>query len=276
MTLWLLFAICIASAFFIFWYPGWRRRRVLAVPLPQDWRELLEQHVPLYPWLSLPEREQLGDLVRIFLAEKQFHGCAGLEVTEPMRVVIAAQACLLLLNRRTDVYPGLRHILLYPGAFLYRGQHRNPDGTVTEVEEERLGESWQDGKVILSWDDILYDLEHPDDGHNVVLHEFAHQLDAENGSENGMPPLRHDEVAEWAAVMTREYEALQRAAAREEESFLDPYGATAPAEFFAVLTETFFELPYDLEHFHPALFAQLLRYYCSDPRRWYPPEPREA
>src|SRR5690606_40949582 len=105
-----------------------------------------------------------------------------------MRVVIAAQACLLLLNRRSDVYPALRHILLYPGAFLHRGEHHNPDGTVTEVEEERLGESWQEGKVILSWEDIVYDLDNPDDGHNVVLHEFAHQLDAENGSENGMPP----------------------------------------------------------------------------------------
>lgn len=272
MALWLLFGVCAGSAVLIFWYPQWRRRRVLAVPLPESWRELLEQHVPLYPWLSADEREQLCALVRIFLAEKRFHGCAGLDVTDAMRVVIAAQACMLLLNRRAGVYPQLQHILLYPGAFLHRGERHNADGTVSEVEEERLGESWQDGKVILSWDDILYDLDNPDDGHNVVLHEFAHQLDAESGSENGTPPLRHNDSAEWVALMTREYEALGRAAEAEQETFLDPYGATAPAEFFAVLTETFFELPNDLEHFHPDLFEQLLRFYQTDPRRWYPPE----
>jgi Mlc titration factor MtfA (ptsG expression regulator) len=272
MILWLLFALCVGSAFFIFWYPQWRRQRVLSQPLPDSWRDLLEQHMPLYPWLAVQEREQLCDLVRIFLAEKQFHGCAGLQVTEEMRVIIAAQACLLLLNRRTGVYPQLRHILLYPGAFMHRGEQLNEDGTVSEVEEERLGESWQEGKVILSWDDIVQDLEQPDDGHNVVLHEFAHQLDAESGSENGTPPLPHNTGSEWVAVMTREYEALGRAAECEEESFLDPYGATAPAEFFAVLTETFFELPFELEHFHPELFAQLLRFYQTDPRRWYPPQ----
>lgn len=272
MPLLLVVVACVLAALVIFVLPRWRRRRVLAQPLPVAWRELLEQHVPLFMWLLPQEREQLLDLLRLFLDQKQFHGCAGLDVTDEMRVVIAAQACLLLLNRPTALYPQLQHILVYPGAFVHRGEQLNADGTVSDVEEERLGESWHEGKVILSWDDILRDLEDPDDGHNVVLHEFAHQLDAESGSENGTPPLRHNDPAQWVAVMTREYEALGRAAAREQETFLDPYGATAPAEFFAVLTETFFELPFELEHFHPELFAQLLQFYQTDPRRWYPPQ----
>jgi len=271
MVLWLLFGVCVAAAVFIFWYPQWQRRRVLARPLPDSWRQLLEQHLPLYPWLLMQEREQLGRLVRLFLDQKQFHGCAGLEVTDEMRVVIAAQACLLLLNRRTDVYARLQHILVYPGAFVHRGERHNADGTVSEVAEEHLGESWHAGKVILSWQDIVEDLASPDDGHNVVLHEFAHQLDGDSGSENGTPPLRHNDSAQWVAVMTREYEALGHSAQRHQKSFLDPYGATAPAEFFAVLTETFFELPFELEHFHPDLFEQLLRFYQTDPRLWYPP-----
>jgi Mlc titration factor MtfA (ptsG expression regulator) len=272
MVLLLLLGVGLVSAGIIFWYPQWRRGRVLQEPVPVAWRDILEQRIALYMWLAPQEREQLLDLMRIFLDQKQFYGCAGLEVRDEMRVVIAAQACLLLLNRRTGVYPQLHHILLYPCAFVHRGEHHNPDGTVSDMAEERLGESWQDGKVILSWDDIEQDLEQPDDGHNVVLHEFAHQLDAETGSDNGTPLLRHNKGSEWVAVMTREYEALGRAAQRGKETFLDPYGATAPAEFFAVLTETFFELPYELEHFHPELFAQLLRYYQTDPRRWYPPE----
>jgi hypothetical protein len=270
MALWLLIVAGLVSAAVIFWYPQWRRRRVLQQPLPVAWRDILEQRLALYPWLAPQERAQLLDLLRIFLDQKQFHGCAGLEVTDEMRVVIAAQACLLLLNRRSAVYPRLQHILVYPGAFLHRGEQLNADGTVSDFAEERLGESWHEGKVILSWDDIEQDLEQPDDGHNVVLHEFAHQLDAESGSENGTPPLLHNKGSEWVVVMTREYEALGRAAERGQETFFDPYGATAPAEFFAVLTETFFELPHELEHFHPELFAQLLRFYQTDPRRWYP------
>lgn len=272
MVLLLLAGVELVSGSLIFWLPQWRRARVLQQPVPEQWRAILEQRVAVYMWLAPQERAQLLDLMRLFLDRKQFHGCAGLEVTDDMRVIIAAQACLLLLNRRTAVYPRLHNILLYPGAFVHRGERRNQDGTVSELQEERLGESWQDGKVILSWDDIEQDLEQPDDGHNVVLHEFAHQLDAEDGSVNGTPLLRHNQGSEWAAVMTREYAALERAVARQQDTFLDPYGATAPAEFFAVLTETFFELPYDLEHFHPELFAQLLRCYQTDPRRWYPPE----
>ena len=265
----LLFTILVAAFLLIFIYPRWRRRRVLAVPFPSDWEHLLARRLEAYEGLSRDERRQLQGLIRLFLAGKRFHGCGGLVITEEMRVCIAAQACLLLLNRRTALYPGLKHILVYPGAFVRAGEELNEDGTVSDVSRELLGESWREGKVILSWEDVDRDLDNPDDGVNVVLHEFAHQLDSENGSENGMPPLRHNDGATWKAVMTREYEALAAAAERGEETLLDPYGASAPAEFFAVLTETFFELPDELLHWHPELFEQIQRYYRVDPARWY-------
>ena len=269
MILFVVLAVCVLSAGVIFVYPRWRRRQVLATPFPAQWTALLSRRLQAFAGLAADERRQLLDLVRLFLAEKRFHGCGGLLVNDEMRVCIAAQACLLLLNRRTALYPGLGHILVYPAAFVRAGEEMNEDGTVSEVSKELLGESWHEGKVILSWEEVEHDLDHPDDGANVVLHEFAHQLDSENGSENGTPPLRHNDSAEWAAVMTREYDILMAAIDAGHDTFIDPYGATAPAEFFAVLTETFFELPEELKYYHPDLFEQLQRYYQVDPRRWY-------
>ncbi|MEQ8801578.1 M90 family metallopeptidase [Haliea sp.] len=249
--------------------PAWRRRRTLAAPFAPAWDALLTRRLEPYAGLAPVERQQLQDLVRLFLAGKHFHGCGGLEVSEDMRVCIAAQACLLLLNRRTRVFPGLQHILVYPGAFVREGEEWHEDGTVSEVSSELLGESWDAGKVILSWEDVDHDLDHFGDGFNVVLHEFAHQLDSESGSENGTPVLSAAESDEWVRVMTREYEVLAAAADRGEDTLLDPYGASAPAEFFAVITETFFELPDQLRERHPELFALLRDYYRVDPAGWY-------
>ena len=192
-----------------------------------------------------------------------------------MRACVAAQACLLLLNRKTGVFPGLQHILVYPAAFVREGEEWHEDGTVSEVSSELLGEFWDAGKVILSWEGVDRDLDDFGDGFNVVLHEFAHQLDSESGSENGTPPLPAAESAVWASVMTREYEALAAGAERGEDTLLDPYGASAPAEFFAVLTETFFELPDQLREQHPELFDLLRGYYHVDPAERYrsPPVP---
>lgn len=269
MTVFVLGLIVVAATLLLFVVPGWRRRRLLATPVAPAWEALLTRRVEAFRGLAPDERRQLLELLRLFLADKHFRGCDGLEVTEEMRVCIAAQACLLLLNRRTGIYPNLKHILLYPAPFVRRGEEHNEDGTVSEVSRELLGESWDAGKVILSWEDVDYDLDHSGDGCNVVFHEFAHQLDGENGSENGTPPLPHSDTGQWAQVMQREYEALGAAAERGDETLLDPYGATAPAEFFAVLTETFFELPDELRHCHPDLFEQLCQYYRVDPARWY-------
>ncbi len=269
MTLLVVVLIVALATLLIFILPAWRRRRVLARPFPADWDALLQRRLEPYPGLPDAERRQLQDLVRIFLASKRFHGCGGLEVSEEMRVCIAAQACLLLLNRRTGIYPHLHHILVYPGAFVREGEEWHEDGTVSVGSSELSGESWGAGKVILSWEDVNLDLDHFDDGFNVVLHEFAHQLDSESGSENGTPLLSGTVADEWAGIMTREHEALLAAAERDEETLLDPYGATAPAEFFAVATETFFELPDQLRDRHPELFKLLRRYYRVDPAQWY-------
>ncbi len=261
--------ILVLAAVLIFVVPAQRRRRTLAAPFPEAWDALLARRLEPYPGLAHAERQQLQDLVRLFLANKRFHGCGGLDVSEEMRVCIAAQACLLLLNRDTRVFPGLQHILVYPGAFVREGEELNEDGTVSEVSTELLGESWDAGKVILSWEDVDRDLNHFGDGFNVVLHEFSHQLDSESGSENGTPLMSAAESDEWVQVMTREYDVLVAAAEREEETLLDPYGASAPAEFFAVITETFFELPDQLRERHPELFTLLRRYYRVDPAQWY-------
>ncbi len=269
MILWAAVFVVALATVLIFILPARRRRRALAAPFPDAWDALLRRRLEPYAGLADPERRQLQDLVRLFLASKRFHGCGGLEVSEEMKVCIAAQACLLLLNRHTEGFPQLQHILVYPGAFLREGEEWHDDGTVSVGSSALLGESWDAGKVILSWEDVDRDLAHFDDGFNVVLHEFAHQLDSESGSENGTPLLSRADSDTWVRVMTREYESLVAAAERGEETLLDPYGATAPAEFFAVVTETFFELPDQLRVQHPELFSLLTAYYRVDPAGWY-------
>jgi len=266
----LLLVILVAAMLLAWLWPRWRRQQVLTQPVAADWLALIRSRMPLFERMQAREQQQLLDLVRLFLAEKSFHGCAGQQITDEVRVLIAAQACLLLLNRKTEIFPRLQHILVYPAAFTREAEEFNEDGTVSLVQKDLLGESWHYGKVILSWDDIEYGLANFGDGENVVLHEFAHQLDAESGSEDGTPPLRHNDSKLWGEVMRREYAALGHAAENEEETVMDPYGASDPVEFFAVATETFFELPGLLYDWHPRLFAELKRFYRVDPRAWQP------
>lgn len=257
----------IAAAIAFFW-PRWRRRRVLEQPFDSEWLEVVRETLPFFERMSEDERRQLLDLIKLFIAGKQFHGCNGQAIDDTIRVAIAAQACLLLLNRATSVFSGTRHILVYPDTYIHEGEVEGDDGVVSTFTEDRLGESWREGKVILSWDDVLYGLEDFGDGENVVLHEFAHQLDVENGTQDGAPTLKHNDPAEWKAVMTAAFEALSESADHDEETLLDPYGATDPAEFFAVATETFFERAEEMALDHPALFGELRKYYCVDPRQW--------
>ncbi len=246
-----------------------RRERLRALPFPDAWRRILERRFPLY--LNLPEeiRSELHGHIHVFLAEKQFEGCAGLVLTDEIRVTIAAQACLLLLHRRTDYYPRLYTILVYPGAYVAPVREER-HAVVTEGEEDRLGEAWEDGVIVLGWRDVLAGAADPDDGFNLVLHEFAHQLDHEDASTQGVPLLgREVEPAEWARVLRAEFERLQRDAEAGRPTMLDEYGATDAAEFFAVATEAFFEQPFELEEHHPELFTQLTHYYQQDPRRYF-------
>jgi hypothetical protein len=250
-------------------YPRWRRRRILARPFPAAWFAALHKALPFFHRLKPGEQQRLLDLIRLFIAGKQFHGCGGLAIDDEIRVVIAAHACLLLLNRKTAIYPRLQHILVYPADFIKEEEELHEDGVVSEVSVDLHGESWHYGKVILSWDKIEHDITHFRDGENVILHEFAHQLDSEAGGEDGAPELRQSRRDEWADVMSAEFAALNAAAERDEDTLIDPYGASDPAEFFAVVTEIFFSRPDEMAAEHPRLFAVLHEYYRVDPREWY-------
>ena len=248
---------------------AWRRARVRRQPFPAEWRVILRQRVPYFRSMPADLQLQLKKRIQVFLAEKPFIGCAGLEVTEEMRVTVAAQACLLLLNRRGDPFPGLRQVLMYPAPFLVDRVHTEAGGVLHERREALSGESWSQGQVILSWADVVDGADVPDDGRNVVIHEFAHQLDQESGSANGAPPLAgRGRRARWARVFSAEYARLQEAAAAGQSTLLDHYGAVNPAEFFAVASETFFERPVRLAEEYRALYDELRAYYRVDPLSW--------
>jgi Mlc titration factor MtfA (ptsG expression regulator) len=270
-------ALAAALALYPTW-ARWRHRRLHQRPFPAAWRQLLRRQFPLYNRLPPPLQKRLQGLVQVFVADVSFIGCQGLRVTDAMRVLVAAQACLLVLERPGGPpYPDLRQVLLYPGPFVVKAEHHQPGGVVSQGREVRLGESWQHGQVVLSWPDALAGAKAGVWGgmaldasaHNVVWHEFAHQLDQETGPANGAPVLRHGQSQRgWAAVFQREYEDLRWLTDAGEPTLIDPYGATAPEEFFAVVTETFFLHPQTLAHHHPALYEQLRFFYGLNPAQW--------
>lgn len=249
------------------------RRNLIATPLPAEWQAILEKRFPTFDRLPDPLRSRLSGIMQVFLAEKSFEACGGLkEITDEIRVVVAAQACLLLVGMKKHGYfPRLRSILIYPGAYRDR-RRRTFDLSDDDDDHVRLGESWNSGSVVLSWENVLAGAARDDDGMNVVYHEFAHQLDQVDSSADGAPPLPHrGDYSEWARVFSREYEELVEATndpRSHPKPLLDTYGATNPAEFFAVSTETFFEMPHDLKEEHPELFEQLAKYFGVNPTVW--------
>lgn len=248
---------------------AWRRRKLRAQPFPPAWRDILKQRVPYARRLPADLQLQLKRHIQVFIAEKEFVGCAGLQITDDIRVTVAAHACLLLLNRRSDYFPGLRHVLVYPDSFMVQRVRNDSAGVLHEQRQVLAGESWEQGKVILSWHDVLQGAAVTDDGRNVVIHEFAHQLDQEDGQANGLPILgRREFQRRWTEVFTREFESLRHQAQQQQASLLDHYGATDPAEFFAVATEVFFEQPERLASEHRALYELLSGYYRINPLSW--------
>ena len=245
--------------------------RLSSDPVPDAWAGIVERNVPLARDLTSEEGERLLQLVRVFLADKHFEGCGGLTLTEEMKVTIAAGACLLLLHLDGPCYPTLRTVLVYPQAFVPKRARLHTADGIAEPRAPLLGESWGDGVVVISWDDTLKGGRDPADGVNVVLHEFAHQLDDEDGHADGAPLLSGGALRTWGRVLSDEYARLQQDAAADRASVLDPYGAENKAEFFAVATETFFEKPVQLERDHPELYAQLKQFYGQDPARRTPP-----
>jgi Mlc titration factor MtfA (ptsG expression regulator) len=250
------------------WLKNYRRRRLLATPFPAGWHAYVERNVALAESLSPSERARLRDNLRIFIAEKNWEGCGGLAITEEIQVTVAAHACLLLLGLEHDYFRRVLSVLVYPSAYRDPGEHRHDFGVVDEGSEGREGEAWYRGPVVLSWDSVLADGRDPSQGRNLVLHEFAHQLDFLDGASDGTPPLgSRQQYRRWHEVMSLEYDRLVRASERGRATLLDHYGATNPSEFFAVATECFFTRPVATVHRHPQLYQVLREYYGQDPAK---------
>jgi Mlc titration factor MtfA (ptsG expression regulator) len=256
----------------VFLPPLWKkqqRKKIQQRPFPTAWRQILKRRMPYFRALPADLQLQLKKLIQVFVAEKQFVGCDGLEVTDEMKVTIAAQACLLLLNKPAHYYPKLKQILIYPAAFVVPTQQADAAGVVSEQQQIRLGESWQSGQMVLSWVDTLKSAAICNDGHNLVIHEFAHQLDQLKGQATGAPSLNSRLAYQrWSQILSAEFSLLQQQLAQGLPTLFDPYAATNPAEFFAVISEVFFEQPDLFAQQHPALYQQLRAFYALDPLSW--------
>lgn len=269
MAYWIFVVLVLLGTVAALYVPRYRLKKTISAPFPDEWVNIVERNIAVYTSLPMALRLQLRKLIKQFLHQKHFSGAGGLEITDEIRVTIAAEACMLLLNRKTNVYPSLRYIIVYPAAFVVDRPQGGAGGVVSEGRKGLLGESWSNGKVILAWDNVLHGSTNFVDGQNVVLHEFAHQLDSESGSTNGAPILTGNNcLRTWASTLSGEFEELQKDAWKGKRSLIDHYGATNPAEFFAVSTETFFEKPNQMAEHHAELFEVLRCYYHIDPREW--------
>lgn len=240
-----------------------RRAQCLKLQFTDAERQELIEDFPTFGRLPESIRLELEGIMHVFMAEKSFEACGGLEeVTGHMRRVVAAEACLLLVNRRHNFYRKLRSILIYPTAYKAQNEHGG--------EDVRLGESWTSGSVILAWDSVVSGGRNQEDGSNVSIHEFAHQLDQEDGVGDGVPVLVNGRGAyrEWAGIFSKAFEKFQRKVEKGRRTVIDSYGATNPAEFFAVATETFYEKPKQLREHYPDVYQQLCNYYHVDPAEW--------
>ena len=258
------FALIGALVFYLFFYRDWWRNRQLRKPFPKRWKEMLRTQVPLYVGLPASLQRRLEQHVQLFLAEKPFYGCDGFEVDDRVRVTIAGHACLLIAARSFSDFDGVNSILVYPDE--YRAWGTESDGVIVSVSEQvRAGEASGYGQVVLAWPDCEKASRHPAGHHNVILHEFAHQLDYLDGTADGAPPLSGELARQWQQTMTRAYEELIESLRHHEKPWLDPYGATEPAEFFAVLTETFFQRPRHLKAEQPEVHDALVGFFRFDP-----------
>ncbi|MCG7533822.1 M90 family metallopeptidase [Pseudoalteromonas sp. OOF1S-7] len=232
-------------------------------------RQVLLRYMPIYRNMTDADRARLERHILWFLGEKRLLGRDGLKTNRAMALIIAADACLLVLNQQWPLYPNVKEILLYPSSY-YAGQNsRDSAGLVSFHTVVRQGESWPGGTLVLSWHDVLEGNRLPEDGHNLVFHEFAHQLDQQTGQTNGTPHLpKGMSYKKWGEVLSRAYQQLKTQLAYHLPHVVHEYGATNEAEFFAVITETFIEKPLQLKQENPELFNLLSEYYRFDPRDW--------
>ena len=244
---------------------NWWDQRIIArsAITPQQWADAYAA-LPLLRGLSEREQQRLQHLVILFLHRKVFEGAHGLAISDAMKLIIAMQACLPILYLDLDCYDSWYSVIVYPSGFAPKRVVTDEDGIEHQVQSGLSGESWQRGPVVLSWDDA----EHAGviDGHNLVIHEFAHKLDMQNGVANGFPPLHANmHRQQWVDALSAGFEDFQHHCAHGRHTEIDCYGATSPAEFFAVLSEVFFERPGVLRHHYPDIYTQFKLYYKQDP-----------
>jgi Mlc titration factor MtfA (ptsG expression regulator) len=251
------------------WFVNRRRKKLTDAPFPPEWEEILHRNVVHYCYLDDDERVHLRELIQVFISEKNWEGAGGLELTDEVRVTISAQACLLLLGLPHNYYKNVLSIIVYPSTVVV--PQRKPgffENTIAPVGPAHpiIGQAFHQGPVIIIWDAALKGGRHPESGHNVIYHEFAHKLDMLDGMADGTPPLRdRAEYRDWVMTCTQEYLRLKNRTEKGQKSFLDAYGATNEAEFFAVATEHFFDQPQSMIKHAPDLYRVLKAYYRQDP-----------
>ncbi|MDD2540255.1 MAG: zinc-dependent peptidase [Desulfuromonadaceae bacterium] len=251
------------------WIRDHHRAETRKLPFPPEWEAIVRTNVVHYRLLDDAERTELHAMMQVFLEEKTWEGCGGLDLTDEIRVTITAEACLLQLGLPHDYYRNVESILVYPSTVVVPVRHpgvfERVDGPV-DASVTILGQAFARGPVILVWDAVLHGSRHPEQGHNVVYHEFAHKLDMLDGAADGTPPLvDRAQLDEWIAVCSHEFLRLRELAGKGQKTFLDAYGATNEAEFFAVATEEFFDRPVALQDHVPDLYHVLSAYYRQDP-----------
>ncbi len=251
------------------WLADRRRKKLLEEPFPPAWEEILQHNVAHYCLLTDTERSRLRALIQVFIAEKTWEGCGGLELTDEIRVTISAQACLLILNLPHNYYENVETIIIYPSTIILPERKLAFFETALEPLEPPspiAGQAFEQGPLILVWDEVLHGSRHPESGYNVVYHEFAHKLDMLDGAADGTPSLRsRAEYRDWIQTCSREYLRLRKEVQQGKRTFLNAYGALNEAEFFAVATEHFFDQPRLMIKHAPDLYRVLSEYYRQDP-----------
>ena len=251
------------------WLTNRRRKKLNEAPFSVLWEDIILQNVAHYSMLEDDERSHLRALIQVFIAEKHWEGASGLELTDEIRVTISAQACLLLLGLHHNYYRNVQSIIIYPSTVV--PPQRKPsffENAITPVARDQpiIGQAFLQGPVIIIWDAALSGGRHPASGHNVIYHEFAHKMDMLDGAADGTPPLRNRaEYRDWVQTCSHEFLRLKQDALKGKKSFLDAYGATNEAEFFAVATEQFFDRPRSMIAHAPDLYRVLKEYYRQDP-----------
>lgn len=248
----------------------WRRRRTMSQPFPDEWKRILHRNVPYAELLPSDLQKKLRGYIQLFLEEKTFEGCAGLEIDDEIRVTIAAQACILMLGSSdlSTFYESLRSVLVYPESYVAKVKDHHNSFFVEEGFQHRQGEAWSRGNIVLAWDEVKKGASDIHDGQNLVFHEFAHQLDYEYGATEQVEYEEESHFLSWARVLGGEYQNFLQSLEQNQQTLIDEYGATNLAEFFAVITECFFEKPRELKSKHPQLYRELTEFYQQDPSEY--------